>query len=148
NGKEGASVSKPFYIPKVASARNFHDEASRDAGASSARTGTSRGIYSRRHLLSHFSANGRRPMRLRNLSLTLRGKITPQWILEEDIKGCLDTHSQCTPSVDCRSKRPGRASGTWIFKPFRRPNRTRTASSSPRFTRCNTVWRETPSMCV
>ena len=40
------------------------------------------------------------------------------WVLDLDIRGFLDTHSQCTPSVDCRSKRPGRASGTWILKPF------------------------------
>ena len=30
-------------------------------------------------------------------------------------------------------------------RPFLRPVRTWTASSSPRLTRCNTVWRETPS---
>jgi RNA-directed DNA polymerase len=70
------------------------------------------------------------------------------WVLDLDIRGFLETHSQCTPSVGCRSKRPGRASGTWILKPFRRPSRTWTALSSPRFTRCNTVWRETPSRRV
>src|SRR5262252_121746 len=70
------------------------------------------------------------------------------WVLDLDIRGFLETHSQCTPSVFCRSKRPGRASGTWIRKPFRRPSRTWTALSSPRFTRCNTVWRETPSRRV
>jgi RNA-directed DNA polymerase len=70
------------------------------------------------------------------------------WVLDLDIRGFLEIHSQCTPSVDCWSKRPGRASGTWILKPFRRPHHTWTALSSPRFTRCNTVWRETPSRCV
>src|SRR5262245_56260896 len=50
-------------------------------------------------------------------------------VVDADLSSYLDTHSQCTPSVDCRSKRPGRASGTWIFKPFRRPNRTWTALS-------------------
>jgi RNA-directed DNA polymerase len=58
-----------------------------------------------------------------------------EWIVDADLKNFLETHSQCTPSVFCRSKRPGRASGTWILKPFRRPSRTWTALSSPRFTR-------------
>ena len=40
------------------------------------------------------------------------------------------------------------ASTTLIRKPLRRPCRTRTAFSSPRFTRCNTVCRETPSFAV
>ena len=39
-------------------------------------------------------------------------------------------------------------SGTLIRKPFRRPWRIWTASSSPRFTRCRTVWRVTPSCFV
>ena len=34
---------------------------------------------------------------------------------------------------------------TWILRPFRRPVRTWTAFTSPRLTRCNTVWRETPN---
>src|SRR5450631_2367001 len=36
------------------------------------------------------------------------------------------------------------ACGTSIRRPFRRPLRTWRACSSPRLTRCNTVWRETP----
>jgi len=37
---------------------------------------------------------------------------------------------------------------TLIRKPSRRPSRMWTACSSPRFTRCRTVWRETPSRFV
>ena len=45
-------------------------------------------------------------------------------------------------------KRFGCCSTILIRKPLRRPCRTNTASSSPRFTRCNTVCRETPSFIV
>src|SRR5947208_2746279 len=70
------------------------------------------------------------------------------WVVDLDIKGFLDTasycpliHESCSNSSDC-------CSTTLIRKPLRRPCRTSTASSSPRFTRCNTVWRETPSLMV
>jgi hypothetical protein len=42
------------------------------------------------------------------------------------------------------SKRAVSTGGTSIRRPFRRPLRTWMACSSPRLTRCNTVWRETP----
>ena len=45
-------------------------------------------------------------------------------------------------------KRPGCCCTILIRKPLRRPCRTNTAWSSPRFTRCNTVCRETPSFIV
>ena len=45
------------------------------------------------------------------------------------------------------SKSPSSA-GFLILRPFRRPFRTWTASSSPRLTRCNTVWRETPRLRI
>ncbi len=44
------------------------------------------------------------------------------------------------------SKRPRSGFSTLIRRPIRLPRRTWTDSSSPRFTRCKTVWRETPSM--
>ena len=42
------------------------------------------------------------------------------------------------------SNSPGAAAFTLIRKPFRRPRLTWTASRSPRWTLCNTVWRATP----
>ena len=45
----------------------------------------------------------------------------PVWILEGDIKGCLERASHYPRSVDCGSKRSGRVVGTWILKPFLRP---------------------------
>jgi len=70
------------------------------------------------------------------------------WVLDADIRGFLDTASYCTPIHARFSKRAGAASNTLIRKPLRFPQRTWTASSSPRFTRCNTVCRETPSRRV
>jgi len=70
------------------------------------------------------------------------------WVLDVDIRSFLDTASQCTPVHEVCSKSPGWASTTLIRKPLRLPRPTWMASSSPRFTRCNTVWRETPSLRV
>jgi hypothetical protein len=70
------------------------------------------------------------------------------WVLDIDIRGFLDASSYYTPSEGCESKRPGIVAGTLILKPLRRPWCTWTAWSSPRFTRCNTVCRETPRMRV
>ncbi len=61
------------------------------------------------------------------------------WVIDLDIKGFLDTASYCTPFHEIKSKRVGCESNTLIRNPFRLPRRTCTASSSPRFTRCNTV---------
>ncbi len=69
-----------------------------------------------------------------------------RWVVDVDLERFLDASSHYTPSVGCCGKRSGRASGTLILKPLRRPRLTCTASSSPRFTRCNTVCRETPRM--
>jgi hypothetical protein len=71
-----------------------------------------------------------------------------RWVLDADIRNFLDTASQCTPVHEVCSKSPGWASTTLIRKPLRLPRPTWMASSSPRFTRCNTVWRETPSLRV
>ncbi len=70
------------------------------------------------------------------------------WVLDADIRGFLETSSHYTPSHERLSKRAGWATKTLIYKPFRFPQRTWTAGSSPRFTRCNTVWRETPRSLV
>jgi RNA-directed DNA polymerase len=70
------------------------------------------------------------------------------WVLDLDIKGFLETSSYCTPFHERLSKRVAWIPNTLIYKPFRFPQRTWTAESSPRFTRCNTVWRETPSSLV
>ncbi len=43
------------------------------------------------------------------------------WVLEFDIKGLLERASHYPRSVDCGSKRSGRVVGTWILKPFLRP---------------------------
>ena len=66
------------------------------------------------------------------------------WILDADLKAALDAWSHCS-FADCH----GQNSWSWglgssIRRPFMRPVRVRTARSSPRFTRCNMVWRETP----
>jgi hypothetical protein len=67
-------------------------------------------------------------------------------VLDADIRGFLMPSSYYPPSVCQWSKSPGRASGTLILRPLRRPRETCTAERSPRLTRCNTVWRETPRM--
>ena len=69
-------------------------------------------------------------------------------VVDVDLEKFLERASHYTPSVDWRSKRSGRPVGTWILKPFLRPQLIWTARSSPRFTRCKIVWRETPSRCV
>ncbi len=67
------------------------------------------------------------------------------WVLDADIRGFLDAAPYCPPIHGRLWKSSGCSATTLIRKPFRRPRRTWSASSSPRFTRCNTVWRETPS---
>jgi RNA-directed DNA polymerase len=71
-----------------------------------------------------------------------------RWVVDLDLEKFLDTASQCTPVHEVCSKSPGWASTTLIRKPLRLPRPTWIDSSSPRFTRCNTVWRETPSLRV
>ena len=67
-----------------------------------------------------------------------------EWVLDVDIKAFLETSSHCTPFHEGLSKRLGWLSNTLIRIPFRLPRRTWTAGNSPRFTRCNTLCRETP----
>jgi RNA-directed DNA polymerase len=66
------------------------------------------------------------------------------WVLDVDIKGFLEISSYCAPFHERLSKRVAWIPNTLIYKPFRFPQRTWTAERSPRFTRCNTVCRETP----
>ena len=68
------------------------------------------------------------------------------WVLEYDIRGLLDRCSYYPLADLGSSKRSGMASGSFIFSPLRLPCDTWMASSSPRLTRCNTVWRDTPRM--
>jgi len=70
------------------------------------------------------------------------------WVLDADLKSYLETATYCTPVHEGAWKRPGCLSITLIRRPLRLPQRTWTAFRSPRFTRCNTVCRETPSRCA
>jgi RNA-directed DNA polymerase len=70
------------------------------------------------------------------------------WVLDLDIKSFLDPCLHCPLVYDVRSNRPGLSLETFILKPFRLPSWRSTASSSPRFTRCNTVCRVTPRSFV
>ena len=66
------------------------------------------------------------------------------WFIEGDISDCLDAWSHCS-FADCHDQNSWSwGLGSSIRRPFMRPVRVRTARSSPRFTRCNMVWRETP----
>jgi hypothetical protein len=66
------------------------------------------------------------------------------WVIDLDVQKFLVPSSHCLSVHGVVSNRACSACGTSIRRPFRRPLRTWIASSSPRFTRCNTVWRETP----
>ena len=68
-----------------------------------------------------------------------------EWIVEGDIKACLDPWSYCSFADFRVQKSPSCGVGISIRRPFLRPVRVRTARSSPRLTFCNTVWREMPS---
>jgi hypothetical protein len=52
--------------------------------------------------------------------------------------------AQCASSHLGVSNSPTWVRCTWMRSPCRLPRRTCTAASSPRWTRCNTVWRATP----
>jgi IstB-like ATP binding protein len=70
------------------------------------------------------------------------------WIGDRDsivLVGDSDPGSHCPPRCRHWSNSPASASDTLILRPFRRPLVTWTASSSPRWTLCKTVWRATPS---
>jgi RNA-directed DNA polymerase len=69
-------------------------------------------------------------------------------VVDADLSGYLDAASYCPLANGDQFKRSGWSLTTLIRSPLRRPRDTCTACSSPRFTRCNTVWRETPSLSV
>jgi len=77
-----------------------------------------------------------------DLSLHLRKGKTQ--VIDADIFRYLETSSYYTPVHERLSKRVVWVSNTLIYRPFLFPQRTWTAESSHRFTRCNTVWRDTP----
>ena len=60
-------------------------------------------------------------------------------VVDMDLSKFLDTSSHCTPSHDRLSKRLSLLRKALIYNPFRLPERTWIAESSPRFTLCNTV---------
>ena len=67
-----------------------------------------------------------------------------RWVLDADIEAALDAWSHCS-FADCHDQNSWSwGLGSSIRRPFMRPVRVMTARSSPRFTRCNMVWRETP----
>jgi len=70
------------------------------------------------------------------------------WVIDLDVQKFLEPSSHCQRVHAVVSKRAYSACGTSIRRPFRRPLRTWMASSSPRFTRCNTVCRLTPSIRI
>jgi len=61
------------------------------------------------------------------------------WVVDLDLEKFFDLSSQCTPAHERSSKSFCCTSITLIRKPFLFPRQRWTASSSPRFTRCNTV---------
>ena len=70
------------------------------------------------------------------------------WVVEVDLAQFLDLAAYCPQVHEEDPKRSASRSMTLMRKPLRRPWVTRTASSSPRLTRCNTVCRDTPSFIV
>jgi RNA-directed DNA polymerase len=78
--------------------------------------------------------------------IALAKSCAPVWILEGDIKSCLDPYSYYTFAVEGWSNSCGWFSKTRMRKPFCFPRLTWTTSSSPRFTRCMMVCRDTPRM--
>jgi RNA-directed DNA polymerase len=60
-------------------------------------------------------------------------------VVDVDLEKFLDRASQCPLVYEVCSKRSVWSLTALIRMPLRRPLQTRTASSSPRFTRCNTV---------
>jgi len=60
-------------------------------------------------------------------------------VVDVDLEKFLDRASQCPLVYEVCSKRSFWSLTALIRMPLRRPLQTRTASSSPRFTRCNTV---------
>ena len=73
-------------------------------------------------------------------------KLGINWIIDADIAKFLDPYSYYTFAAEVWSKSCGWLSKTRMRKPFCLPRLTWTTESSPRFTRCMIVCRETPRM--
>jgi retron-type reverse transcriptase len=69
-----------------------------------------------------------------------------RWVLEVDIRKYLDPCSYYTLAAEGWSKSCGWLSKTRMRRPLCLPRLTWTTESSPRFTRCMMVWRDTPRM--
>jgi len=142
---------KRVYIPKAGSERGrpLGISALEDKIVEEATRRTLEPIY---EAVFEDSSYGYRPGRSAHQCLDAIGRTIQQrkvsYVVEADIKGFLETSSYCTPFHERLSKRVAWIPNALIYKPFRFPERTWTAESSPRFTRCNTVWRETPSSLV
>ena len=67
-------------------------------------------------------------------------------IIDADLSKYLDPYSYYTLAAETGSKSSGWLSKTRMRKPFCLPRLTWTTESSPRFTRCMIVWRETPRL--
>jgi RNA-directed DNA polymerase len=67
------------------------------------------------------------------------------FVVDADLQAYLDPLSYCPLAHEASSKSLPWTAITLMRSPFCRPRVTWTASSSPRLTRCNTVWRDTPS---
>jgi hypothetical protein len=142
---------KRVYIPKAGSERGrpLGISALEDKIVEEATRRTLEPIY---EAVFEGSSYGYRPGRSPHQCLDVLGQTIQQkkisYVVEADIKGFLETSSYCTPCHERLSKRVVWIPNTLIYKPFRFPERTWTAVSSPHFTRCNTVWRETPRSLV
>ena len=99
----------------------------------------------------HRSSYGYRPGRspldaVEVMPAAVFGRTTGCWIVTSP--GSWSHRHTANAFMGVVSKRAVSACGTSIRRPFRRPLRTWIASSSPRLTRCNTVWRETPRIRI
>ena len=65
-------------------------------------------------------------------------------VVDADLADYLEAASYCPRAYGVTSNSVGWAGIALIRKPFFFPRMTWMASSSPRLTRCNTIWRETP----
>jgi hypothetical protein len=66
-------------------------------------------------------------------------------VVDADLADFLDSASYCPQVQEIGLKNSGCRSITLMRRPFCLPRVTWIAASSPRLTRCNTVWRDTPS---
>jgi RNA-directed DNA polymerase len=135
--KPGSKEKRPLGIPCV-----------RDRVVQAALRLVIEPIFEREFALHSYGFRPKRGCKdaLREVERLLKGGYTH--VVDADLKAYLETSSYYTPSHERLSKRPGCVPKTLIRKPFLFPQRRWTAEISPRFTRCNTVCRETPRSLV